>query len=237
MHGAVLLDSLGNVIRPAIIWCDQRTEKQSQELAQNFGLARIIQLTCNPPLTNFTLTKLLWVRENEPQNWARVRHIMVPKDYIRYRLTGEFAIDMADASGTLMLDVANRRWSTEILGEMKISQQSLPTLYESSDVCGKLSKEGAEAVGLKVGTPVVAGAGDQAAGAVGMGIVRPGVVSATIGTSGVVFCRNRSSGSRPTGPASHVLPCDSRALARDGSYASCGVVAALVSRSVRLRQE
>jgi len=187
MHGAVLLDSLGNVIRPAIIWCDQRTEKQSQELAQNFGLARIIQLTCNPPLTNFTLTKLLWVRENEPQNWARVRHIMVPKDYIRYRLTGEFAIDMADASGTLMLDVANRRWSTEILGEMKISQQSLPTLYESSDVCGKLSKEGAEAVGLKVGTPVVAGAGDQAAGAVGMGIVRPGVVSATIGTSGVVF--------------------------------------------------
>jgi xylulokinase len=187
MHGAVLLDSLGNVIRPAIIWCDQRTEKQSQELSENFGLTRIIQLTCNPPLTNFTLTKLLWVRENEPQNWARVRHIMLPKDYIRYRLTGDFAIDMADASGTLMLDVANRRWSTEILSELKISQQSLPSLYESPDVCGKLSKEGAEAAGLKIGTPVVAGAGDQAAGAVGMGIVRAGVVSATIGTSGVVF--------------------------------------------------
>ncbi|HWY42663.1 MAG TPA: xylulokinase [Candidatus Sulfotelmatobacter sp.] len=187
MHGAVLLDATGNVIRPAIIWCDQRTEKQSQELEKSFGLSRIIQLTCNPPLTNFTLTKLLWVRENEPQNWARVLHVMLPKDYIRYRLTGDRAIDMADASGTLMLDVTNRRWSVEILSGAKIPQEWLPPLYESPDVCGKLSKEGAEAVALKVGTPVVAGAGDQAAGAVGMGIVRAGVVSATIGTSGVVF--------------------------------------------------
>jgi xylulokinase len=187
MHGAVLLDATGDVIRPAIIWCDQRTEKQSQELEKSFGLSRIIQLTCNPPLTNFTLTKLLWVRENEPQNWTRVCHVMLPKDYIRYRLTGDRAIDMADASGTLMLDVTNRRWSSEILSGTKIPQEWLPSLYESPDVCGKLSKEGAEAAGLKAGTPVVAGAGDQAAGAVGMGIVRAGVVSATIGTSGVVF--------------------------------------------------
>jgi len=187
MHGAVMLDASGNVIRPAIIWCDQRTEKQSKELERSFGLSRIIQLTCNPPLTNFTLTKLLWVRENEPQNFARIRFVMLPKDYIRYRLTGDRAIDMADASGTLMLDVTNRRWSSEVLGGAKIPLEWLPALYESPDVCGKLSKEGADATGLEVGTPVVAGAGDQAAGAVGMGIVRAGVVSATIGTSGVVF--------------------------------------------------
>src|SRR5215472_5163878 len=169
MHGAVLLDAAEEVIRPAIIWCDQRTEKQSKQLAEQFGLARIIQLTCNPPLTNFTLTKLLWVRENEPQNWSRIRHVMLPKDYVRYRLTGERAIDMADASGTLMLDVANRCWSEEILSGTRIPKEWLPELCESPDVCGKLSKEGAEALGLKVGTPVVAGAGDQAAGAVGMG--------------------------------------------------------------------
>jgi len=187
MHGAVLLDAAEEVIRPAIIWCDQRTEKQSKQLAEQFGLARIIQLTCNPPLTNFTLTKLLWVRENEPQNWSRIRHVMLPKDYVRYRLTGERAIDMADASGTLMLDVANRCWSEEILSGTRIPKEWLPELCESPDVCGKLSKECAEALGLKVGTPVVAGAGDQAAGAVGMGIVRAGVVSSTIGTSGVVF--------------------------------------------------
>ncbi len=187
MHGAVMLDATGKVIRPAIIWCDQRTEKQSKDLEASFGLANLIQLTCNPPLTNFTLTKLLWVRENEPQNWGRIRYVMLPKDYIRFRLTGDRAIDMADASGTLMLDVAQRRWSAEMLSGAKIPQEWLPALYESPDVCGKLSQEGAEATGLKIGTPVVAGAGDQAAGAVGMGIVRAGVVSATIGTSGVVF--------------------------------------------------
>src|SRR5438477_6156753 len=115
MHGAVLLDASGEVIRPALIWCDQRTEKQSRDLSQQFGTQRLIQLTCNPPLTNFTLTKILWVRENEPQLWARVRHIMLPKDYVRFRLTGNRAIDQADASGTLLLDVAKRKWSDEVL--------------------------------------------------------------------------------------------------------------------------
>src|SRR6266705_1571298 len=115
MHGAVLLDSAGEVVRPALIWCDQRTEKQSRELAEQFGTDRLIQLTCNPPLTNFTLTKLLWVRENEPELWSRVRHIMLPKDYVRFRLTGDRAIDQADASGTLLLDVAKRKWSDEVL--------------------------------------------------------------------------------------------------------------------------
>jgi xylulokinase len=187
MHGAVLLDASGEVVRPALIWCDQRTEKQSLELSAKFGRERLIQLTCNPPLTNFTLTKLLWVRENEPQLWARVRYVMLPKDYVRFRLTGDRAIDQADASGTLLLDVAKRAWSKEVLSATGIDESFLPKLYESPDVCGKLCEAGAAATGLKAGTPVVAGAGDQAAGAVGMGIVRAGVVSATIGTSGVVF--------------------------------------------------
>jgi xylulokinase len=187
MHGAVMLDAAGEVVRPALIWCDQRTEKQSRELSERFGTERLIQLTCNPPLTNFTLTKLLWVRENEPQLWARVRYVMLPKDYVRFRLTGERAIDQADASGTLLLDVANRKWSKEVLSGTGIDESVLPKLYESPEVCGKLNDEGAAATGLRVGTPVLAGAGDQAAGAVGMGIVRAGVVSATIGTSGVVF--------------------------------------------------
>ena len=187
MHGAVLVDAGGEVVRPALIWCDQRTEKQSEELSRKFGRERLIELTLNPPLTNFTLTKLLWIRENEPQLWARVRYVMLPKDYVRFRLTGERAIDQADASGTLLLDVAKRTWSDEVLAGCGIERNLLPQLYESPDVCGRLDEAGAAATGLKTGTPVVAGAGDQAAGAVGMGIVRAGVVSATIGTSGVVF--------------------------------------------------
>lgn len=187
MHGAVLLDSADEVVRPAIIWCDQRSEVQCRELEHLFGRETLIRLTCNPALTNFTLTKFLWVRENEPANWNRVAHAMLPKDYVRFRLTGERAIDMADASGTLLLDVANRRWSDEVMQKADIDQQLLPALFESPEVCGKVSAAGAEATGLRAGTPVVAGAGDQAAGAVGMGIARAGAVSATIGTSGVVF--------------------------------------------------
>jgi xylulokinase len=187
MHGAVLLDAHDEVVRPALIWCDQRTEPQVQELSDQFGTDRLVQLTCNAPLTNFTLTKLLWVRENEPRNWERVAHVLLPKDYVRFQLTGERGIDMADASGTLLLDVAARRWSSEVLSGTGMDAQLLPTLHESPAVCGRVSAYGAEATGLRAGTPVVVGAGDQAAGAVGMGIVRPGTVSATIGTSGVVF--------------------------------------------------
>jgi xylulokinase len=187
MHGAVLLDEDDEVVRKAIIWCDQRSEAQSRELEQMFGRAELIRLTCNPPLTNFTLTKLLWVRETEPRLWNRVAHIMLPKDYVRFRLTGERAIDMADASGTLLLDVTHRCWSNEVLDKTNIDRHMLPALHESPEICGQVSIAGAEATGLRVGTPVVAGAGDQAAGAVGMGIARAGAVSATIGTSGVVF--------------------------------------------------
>jgi xylulokinase len=187
MHGAVMLDAAGDVVRPALIWCDVRTEKQCQELNERIGAERLIRLTCNPALPNFTLTKLLWVRENEPDNWKRVRYVMLPKDYVRFRLTGERAIDVADASGTLMLDVAGRKWSAEVLEAAQIDVSLLPAVFESPDICGKISAAGAQATGLAAGTPVVAGAGDQAAGATGMGIVTPGAVSATIGTSGVVF--------------------------------------------------
>lgn len=199
MHGAVLLDASDEVVRPALIWCDQRSEPQSIELEKLFGRDALIRLTCNPPLTNFTLTKFLWVRENEPQNWARVKHVMLPKDYVRFRLTGDRAIDMADASGTLLLDVANRRWSAEVLSKTGIDEKLLPMLFESPEVCGKVSAAGAEATGLRVGTPVVAGAGDQAAGAVGMGIARIGAVSATIGTSGVVFASTDRPAMDPAG--------------------------------------
>ncbi len=199
MHGAVLLDEQARVIRPALIWCDVRTGKQSREITAQIGAERLIQLTCNPALTNFTLTKLLWVRENEPENWKKVRSVMLPKDYVRLQMTGELATDVADASGTLMLDVAHRRWSKEVLDAVGISESLLPRLYESPDVCGQISAAGAAATGLRAGTPVVAGAGDQAAGSMGMGVVTPGAVSATIGTSGVVLAATDSPALDPEG--------------------------------------
>jgi xylulokinase len=187
MHGAVLLGERDEVLRPSLIWADQRTGPQCEEIVERIGEARLIELTSNPALTAFTLPKLLWVREHEPETWRHVRTVLLPKDYVRLRLTGERATDVADASGTLMLDVANRRWSAAMLDAMEIDEGLLPDVYESPEVTGRVSAAGAEATGLAEGTPVVAGAGDQAAGAVGMGVVRPGVVSATIGTSGVVF--------------------------------------------------
>ena len=199
MHGAVMLDDFDKVVRPALIWCDVRTEKQCKELNERIGAERLIRLTCNPALANFTLTKLMWTRENEPENWARVRSVMLPKDYVRLKLTGDRATDLADASGTLMLDVARRKWSMEILQAVEMDQSLLPSLCESPEVCGKISPEGAEATGLKAGTLVVAGAGDQAAGAVGMGIAMPGAVSATIGTSGVVFAATDHPAKDPKG--------------------------------------
>ena len=187
MHGAVLLDEGEEVLRPALIWCDQRTDAQAKAITKLVGASRLIELTANPALTNFTVTKLMWVREHEPELWSRFRYFLLPKDYVRLRLTSERATDVADASGTLLLDVANRRWSDAMLDALDINKSCLPALFESSEITGRVSAEGAAATGLREGTPVVAGAGDQAAGAVGMGIVRPGAVSATIGTSGVVF--------------------------------------------------
>ncbi len=187
MHGAVMLDENDRVVRPALIWCDVRTDEQCREINDRVGADHVIQLTSNPALVNFTATKFLWVQDHEPQQWKRVRSVMLPKDYVRFQLTSERAIDVADASGTLLLDVAHRRWSKEMLDACNIPERLLPKLYESPEVCGQVSAQGAATTGLKAGTPVVAGAGDQAAGATGMGIVTPGAVSATIGTSGVVF--------------------------------------------------
>jgi xylulokinase len=187
MHGAVLLDERGDVIRPSIIWCDQRTEDECRWLIDTIGARRLLELTANPALTNFTLTKLLWVRAREPRLWDRVRHVLLPKDYVRYRLSGEFATDVSDASGTLLLDVARRQWSRALIDAVGLDPPVLPAVFESPEVCGRVSASGSAATGMAEGTPIVAGAGDQAAGAVGMGITRPGAVSATIGTSGVVF--------------------------------------------------
>jgi xylulokinase len=199
MHGAVLLDDRGSVLRPSIIWCDQRTEAECRWLEQTVGLDRLLALTANPPLTNFTLAKLLWIRTHEPEVWRRARHLLLPKDYVRYRLSGEFAIDVADASGTLMLDVARRRWSQDVIDAVEIDPSVLPRVFESPEVCARVSPDAATAAGLREGTPIVAGAGDQAAGAVGMGITRPGAVSVTIGTSGVVFAATERPAVDPKG--------------------------------------
>jgi len=187
MHGAVLLDEHDEVLRPSIIWCDQRSDAQCISLTTQIGAEQLINLTCNPALTGFTLPKMLWVREHEPDIWQRVRTVLLPKDYIRLRLTGDKATDVADASGTLLLDVARRKWSEAVMTAAEIDAALLPRIFESQQVTGSVSSAAAEATGLRAGTPVVAGAGDQAAGALSMGIVKSGVVSATIGTSGVVF--------------------------------------------------
>jgi len=187
MHGAVMLDENGAVLRPALIWCDTRTQPQCDWLTDKLGYEHLIELTCNPALPNFTVTKLLWVREHQPEIFSKIRHILCPKDYVRYRLTGEFAIDVQEASGTLLLDVTHRRWSSEVAEAAGIDEAWLPKVYESPEVCARISETAAGLTGLAAGTLVVAGAGDQGAGAVGMGILQPGSVSATIGTSGVVF--------------------------------------------------
>ena len=199
MHGSVLLDERDEVLRPALIWCDQRSAEQCRKLTANIGADRLIELTCNPALTGFTLPKLLWVRDNERETWDRVRSVLLPKDYVRFRLTGDKATDVADGSGTLLLDVASRRWSSEMLAAAEIEIGLLPRVYESHEITGSVSPQAAKETGLKAGTPVIAGAGDQAAGAVGLGIVRPGMVSATIGTSGVVFAATNTPALDPKG--------------------------------------
>ena len=187
MHGCVMLGADNQVLRPALIWADQRTQPQCDWLTEKVGFAKLIELVANPALPNFTLTKLLWVREHQPEIFAKIAHVMCPKDFVRLRMTGEFAIDMQEASGTLLLDVVNRRWSTELAEICGIPMSWLPRLFEGPEICARIDAAGAAATGLPEGTPVAAGAGDQGAGAVGMGILSPGSVSATIGTSGVVF--------------------------------------------------
>jgi xylulokinase len=187
MHGSVFLYAQGKVLRNALLWCDQRTAKQCSEITEKVGEERLLEMVGNPMQTSYTAPKILWLRENEPQLYDRVRHVLLPKDYIRYELTGEFATDAADASGTLLFDVRNRRWHRELMSILDIPADFVPRVYEGDEVTGCLSREAAKATGLPEGVPVVAGGGDQAAGGVGNGIVKSGVASATVGTSGVVF--------------------------------------------------
>jgi len=187
MHGLVTLDSAGEVIRPAILWNDQRTAEQCEEIMRLVGFDRLIQLTGNIALTGFTAPKILWMREHEPGAYGRIESILLPKDYVRYRLSGERFTDVADASGTLLLDVAQRNWSSAMLEALDIPRSWLATVTECDVASTRLSAQAARELGLLEGTPIAAGAGDQAAQAVGSGIIEEGTVCVTIGTSGVAF--------------------------------------------------
>ncbi|HEX8522382.1 MAG TPA: xylulokinase [Tepidisphaeraceae bacterium] len=200
MHGSVFLGDGEKPLRPALLWNDQRTGRQCDEItARAGGREKLIDLVANPALTGFTAPKMLWVRENEPRVWAKTKHILLPKDYVRFRMTGEYATEVSDASGMLLLDVVNRKWSDELLGKLEIDKALLPSLHESPDITGTLHRVAAKALGLAEGIPVVGGAGDQAAGAVGNGIVSSGIVSATLGTSGVVFAHSDAPTRDPRG--------------------------------------
>lgn len=199
MHGLVLLDEAGNVLRPAILWNDQRTQSQCDEIHQRFGKEKFIQKTGNVALTGFTAPKILWVKENEPDVFARARHVLLPKDFVRYKLTSEYAMDKADGSGTVLFDLRARDWSDDVLAALDIPRSWMPPTFEGSEFTGYVTEAAASLTGLKAGTPVVAGGGDQEAGAVGMGAVETGVVALTVGTSGVVFATTPSALIEPDG--------------------------------------
>lgn len=187
MHGLVMLDKQGKVLRKSIIWCDQRTAKECELMNELVGEQRLIEITANPALTGFTAAKILWVQKNEPEIYAQCAHILLPKDYIRYMLTGEFATEVSDAAGMQLMDISKRCWSDEILDVFQIDRSLLADMYESPDITGKVHCQAAELTGLKEGTIVVGGAGDNAAAAVGTGVVKSGSAFTTIGTSGVVY--------------------------------------------------
>ncbi|MBN2471718.1 MAG: xylulokinase [Anaerolineae bacterium] len=199
MHGLVMLDEAGEVLRPAILWNDQRTAAQCDDIRARLGRERLIQITGNDALTGFTAPKILWVQQNEPDVYAKCRHILLPKDYIRFRLTGEYAIDRAGGAGTILFDLKTRTWSPEVLDALGIPAEWLPPTFEGTAITGQVSAAAAAETGLKAGTPVVGGGGDQAAGAVGMGAVQPGIVALTLGTSGVVFATTETALIEPEG--------------------------------------
>ena len=199
MHGLVLLDAAGDVLRPAILWNDQRTAAECDAIRAAVGPQRLVEITGNDALTGFTAPKLAWVRAHEPEIWARVAHVLLPKDYVRYRLTGGYALDKADGSGTQLFDLAARDWSPVMLEALGIDPAWMPPTHEGPAVTGAVSAMGAEATGLRAGTPVMAGGGDQAANAVGVGAVVPGRVALSLGTSGVVFATTDSPLFEPAG--------------------------------------
>ncbi|MBR3267292.1 MAG: xylulokinase [Oscillospiraceae bacterium] len=206
MHGLVMLDGNNNVIRPAIIWCDQRTAKECVEITEKVGAERLIEITANPALTGFTASKILWVRNHEPENYAKCAHILLPKDYIRFILTGEYATEVSDASGMQLLDIPNRCWSDEVLEKLEIDKKLLAKVYESPEITGGLTEDAAKQTGLKAGTPVVGGAGDNAAAAIGTGVAEDGKAFTTIGTSGVVFAHSSQISIDPKGRV-HTFCC------------------------------
>ena len=199
MHGLVLLDEAANVLRAAILWNDQRTQSQCDEIHQIVGREKFIQITGNVALTGFTAPKILWVKENEPDVFAKATHVLLPKDYIRYKLTGEYAMDKADGAGTVLFDLKSRDWSEEVLAALDIPRAWMPKTFEGPEFTGYVTEEAASLTGLKAGTPVAAGGGDQAAQAVGVGAVEPGIVGLTVGTSGVVFATTPSALIEPEG--------------------------------------
>ena len=219
MHGLVALDAEDRVLRPAILWNDQRTAEECAEIERRIGLDELIAHTGNRALTGFTAPKLLWMRRHEPDLYGRIASVLLPKDYVRLRLCGEKAVDVADASGTLLFDVAHRRWSDSVLSALEVDERWLPRVLESPAVSGHGG-----------GVPVAAGAGDQAAGALGVGVDRPGPASVVLGTSGVVFVALEEYAADPEARAAHLLPRRARHLARDGGDAVRGGLAALAAR-------
>ena len=199
MHGLVMLDKDDNVLRKSIIWCDQRTAAEVEEMNEKLGREKLIKITANPALTGWTAAKILWVKNNEPDIYEKCRHILLPKDYLRFILTGEYATEVSDASGMQLLDVPNRCWSKEVCDTLGIDMSMLGKVYESCEVTGKVTKKMAELTGLKEGTIVVGGAGDNAAAAIGTGVAEDGKAFTTIGTSGVVFAHTSSISIDPKG--------------------------------------
>lgn len=206
MHGLVMLDKSGNVLRKSIIWCDQRTAKECDEITQKVGAENLIKITANPALTGFTASKIMWVKNNEPEIYEKCAHILLPKDFIRYKLTGEFATEVSDASGMQLLDVPNRKWSEQVLDALQIDKALLGKVYESPEITGKITKAASDLSGLAEGTVVVGGAGDNAAAAVGTGTVLDGKAFTTIGTSGVVFAHTSKLSIDPKGRV-HTFCC------------------------------
>ncbi|MDX2344356.1 MAG: xylulokinase [Acidimicrobiia bacterium] len=199
MHGLVLLDEAGQVLRPSILWNDQRTSAECDEIRDRVGKDRLIRITGNDALTGFTAPKILWVRNNEPEIFDKARHVLLPKDYVRLRLTGEYASDKAGGAGTILFDLSTRTWSDEILADLDLDRSMFPDTFEGHEVTGTVTTEAAAATGLAAGTPVVAGAGDQAANGVAVGAIDPGVVGLSLGTSGVVFTATDTPSIEPEG--------------------------------------
>lgn len=217
MHGSVFLDARGEVVRPALLWNDQRTAAECREIDAAVGPERVMALTCNPPLTGFQAPKILWLRNNELSNFQRVKIVLLPKDYIRFKLSGVLATEVSDASGTGLLEVAKRQWSEEMLRALELDPSLLPPVFESDEVSAKTDGSG----GLAPGIPIVGGGGDQAAAAVGTGAVAPGVISVSLGTSGVVFTAIPGAEYDPAG-AAHTFCHANRGWHAMGVMLSCG---------------